>query len=165
MLSQPLKPSSLKGCPNKARVHVSELEDGWPGKFSMIRTQPDPVHFPMRMRARRQCQKQQFPRCMEKDNSAPRLAMEETTSFRQQGSLLQNVFCRYGLYANVLCRSARRSQQVAMRHVLRVLLLNLKLAALQLEMRERASRATCVRKSSDFAGGAAGTYFAYYFCT
>ena len=64
----------------------------------------------------------------------------------------------------VLRRSARLSQQVAMRNVLRVLLLNLKVATWQLELRERASRTTFALKSSDFAAGAAGTYFAYYVC-
>ena len=46
-----------------------------------------------------------------------------------------------------------------------VLLLNMKVATLQLELRERASRATFVLKSYDSAAGAAGTYFAYCFCT
>ena len=86
----------------------------------------------------------------------------------------------------VLRRSARRSQQVAMRNVLRVslvnlniatfhsklgkraprvLLFNLKVATLRLELRESASRATFVLKSSELAAGAPGTYFARYFCT
>ena len=46
--------------------------------------------------------------------------------------------------------------------VLRVLLVYLQVTTLQPELWGRASRATFVLKSCDFAAGAAGTYFAYY---
>ena len=62
----------------------------------------------------------------------------------------------------VLRRSARRSHQVAMRNVLRALLLNLKSATFQPELRECATHTTFELESCDFAAGAAGTCFGYY---
>ena len=70
----------------------------------------------------------------------------------------------------LLCASD--SAQVALRkccrscgNVLRVLLLYLKVAIFQPELRECAARTTFVLKSLDFPAGAAGARSAYYVCT
>ena len=70
--------------------------------------------------------------------------------------MLQNVFCTYCLCAHCsaqVCASLSASCNSQCTNIFRVLFLNLKIATLQPELRERTTRATFDLESCDFAAG------------